>query len=69
MVEVLYQHLNAGTQAPMAGCVCVCVIELLCGGCSGWAHATCFLQCPELQVTSAFALDLSHECVLAYQRA
>ena len=46
----------------------VCVVELLCGGCSGWAHVTRFLQCPELPVTSAFALDLNHECVLAYQR-
>ena len=24
----------------------VYVVELLCGGCSGWAHATRFLQCP-----------------------
>ena len=44
----------------------VCVVEVLCGGSSGWAHVTRFLQCPELPVTSAFALDLSHECVLAY---
>ncbi|CAL1141771.1 unnamed protein product, partial [Cladocopium goreaui] len=26
----------------------VCVVELLCGGCPGWAHVTRFLQCPEL---------------------
>ena len=46
----------------------VCVVEVLCGGSSGWAHVTRFLQCPELPVTSAFALDLSHQCVLACQR-
>ena len=36
----------------------VCVVELLCGGCSGWAHVTRFLQCPESPVTSAFGLGL-----------
>ena len=46
----------------------VCVVGLLCGGYYVWAHVTRFLQCPDLPVTSAFAPDLSHKCVLAYQR-
>ena len=46
-----------------------CVVGLLCGGYCVWTHVTPFQQCRELPVTSAFALDLSHECVLAYQRA
>ena len=33
-----------------------------------WAHVTRFLQCLDLPVTSAFAPDLSHKCVLACQR-
>ena len=45
----------------------VCVVGLLCGGYYVWAHVTRFLQCPDLPVTSAFAPDLSHKCVLAYQ--
>ena len=44
----------------------VCVVGLLCGGYYVWAHVTRFLQCPDLPVTSAFAPDLSHKCVLAY---
>ena len=47
----------------------VCVVGLLCGGCYVWTHVTRFLECPDLPVTSAYALDLNHECVLAYQRA
>ena len=46
----------------------VCVVGLLCGGYYVWAHVTRFLQCPDLPVTSAFAPDLSHQCVLACQR-
>ena len=45
----------------------VCVVGLLCGGYDVWAHVTRFLQCLDLPVTSAFAPDLSHKCVLAYQ--
>ena len=47
----------------------VCVVELLCGGCSGWAHVTRFLQCPESPVTSAFGLGLESwvcSCLPAY---
>ena len=43
----------------------VCVVGLLCGGCYVWAHVTRFLHCPDLPVTSAFAPDLRHKCVLA----
>ena len=64
MVEVRCQHLNAGTKTLMAWCV----VGLLCGGYYVWAHVTRFLQCPDLPVTSAFAPDLSHQCVLACQR-
>ena len=34
-----------------------------------WTHVAFFLQGPDSRVASAFALDLRHELVLAYQRA
>jgi len=44
------------------------VIGLLCGGFSGWSHASRFLPGLEFSIFTCLALDVDHECALAFHK-
>ena len=46
----------------------LCVLELFCGGFSGWSHVTRGLKEMQFPIVTGVALDIEHACVDAYHR-
>ena len=44
----------------------ICVLELFCGGFSGWSHVTRGLKEMQFPIATGVALDIEHACVDAY---
>ena len=44
------------------------LVELFCGGYSGWSHTVRFLRDLEFPLETCLALDIDHDCVVAYQK-
>eukprot|EP00435_Cladocopium_sp_Y103_P019794 s293_g4.t2 len=72
--DLLDVSLDGGGVAPAPECRIadpaglVHVLELFCGGFSGWSHVTRALRTMHLPVTTSLAVDIDPDCVLAYSR-